>query len=123
MKLHPDKGGTATEFKEMLEEYKRFDEPGYRFNTINQNRYQDGYFGQTFNPFRSYTESNNEKALQEQLKALSARHQRLYEECKCLQNHNSQLEKANAIQTLFISELKEHWLIGRLLKWFRMSDC
>lgn len=123
-KLHPDKGGSDKEFKDMQAEYDRFDEPQFKFNTINEGfgaRYNQN-MNQGFNPFRQYNPSKDDqiKSLNEQIFALNQRFMKLYEECTCLTNHNSELEKANAIQARYIEELKGHWLIGRLLKWFKM---
>jgi curved DNA-binding protein CbpA len=124
-KLHPDKGGSDKEFKDMQAEYDRFDEPQFRFNTINEGfgaRYNQN-MNQGFNPFRQYNTSKDDQinSLNDQIVSLNQRFMRLYDECINLQNHNSELNKANAMQANYITELKEHWLIGRLIKWFKMN--
>jgi len=136
-KLHPDKGGNATEFKDMQAEYDRFDEPRYRFNTINPNQYNEQAFT-GFNPFRSYTNVNpnnpnefsyesyfktqNEiEQLKNQLAVLKRQICVLNGYIDDYKNLNYKLNETYQDQISYIVKLKEHWLIGRLIKWFRMS--
>jgi len=135
-KLHPDKGGSATEFKDMQAEYDRFDEPQLRFNRVNTNfqddlrQYNEKYFNDRFNPFRSYNENVNSNEFtydnyfktHNEIERLKDQLNTLNRFMNILENKNIELNKTLDHYQDYIVKLEEHFLIGRLLKWFRMSD-
>jgi curved DNA-binding protein CbpA len=136
-KMHPDRGGNPEEFKTMQAEYDRFDQPQYRFNRVKHPEYNESFindfFGQSsqgFNPFRTYTENvkpneftyENYFKTQNEIERLKHQVNTLNRFMNDLENRNIELNKTLDHYQDYIVKLEEHWLIGRLLKWFKMCD-